>query len=327
MAGKTRLNEIDCMRGMAILMVLLYHSVIVFPVNLHEIRWCFYLHQFLWMVQMPLFFLVSGFCFSFWENQETYGKYFVKKCKRILIPHVVFSALDILPRVIDNPLVHEKMDLKTALLDFLFYGGSDWFLRVLFMIVLLFPGLTFVLKKNPKAVLVVSIMLWALQEYLPGIFLIDMTAGYLLFFTIGWICRLNREYLVKESLTVTTLISTTLGMLGFFWITLLTQNRVSELLCVLCSFPLFYGLAGRCTGRLQSFFTTCGEWSLQMYLFDAYAVVATRTVLTLMLGVTNPILIILGNFIPDVCIVLILAKYIVAKMPFVRTLCGIPKGN
>ena len=52
MADRKRLPEVDILRGMAILMVLLYHSIIVFPVNLHEIQWCSALHTFLWVVQI-----------------------------------------------------------------------------------------------------------------------------------------------------------------------------------------------------------------------------------------------------------------------------------
>ena len=109
MADRKRLPEVDILRGMAILMVLLYHSIIVFPVNLHEIQWCSALHTFLWVVQMPLFFLVSGFCYSGQKAASLagYGGYFRKKCSRILVPHIVFSLLDVLTRIIPNPLVNE----------------------------------------------------------------------------------------------------------------------------------------------------------------------------------------------------------------------------
>ena len=327
MAGKSRSKEIDCMRGTAILMVMLYHSVIVFPINLHEIRWCLDLHTFLWVLQMPLFFLVSGYCFSFFEKGESYGTYFLKKCKRILVPHLFFSAIEILPRVIPNPYVHEQKELGEVLSDFVYYGGSDWFLRVLFMIVIVFPILARLLGRNARATLAVSFLLWAVKTYLPGHFLIDMAANYMLFFAIGWNLRLEGNRIRDLTIGLKTILAGALAVAGFFALYLVTENRYAELCCVLCSFPLFYGLAMRCGGLVSAPLTECGRWSLQMYLFDAYAVVFTRTILVSFLGITNPIAIILGNFIPDVCIVYLVSKYIAGRIDPVRFLCGIPKGN
>ncbi len=327
MAGNSRLKEIDCMRGIAILMVMLYHSVIVFPINLHEIRWCLDLHTFLWVLQMPLFFLVSGYCFSYFEKGTSYGVYFAGKCKRILVPHLVFSAIEILPRVIENPYVHEQKEIGEVLTDFVYYGGSDWFLRVLFMIVIVFPILVRLLGQNARAVLLVTMILWALKEYLPGRFLIDMTANYLLFFAIGWVLRLAGERIRNLEIGLVTLLIGAAGVAGFFALFLMTENRYAELLCVLCSLPVFCGLAKRCRGILETVLTECGKWSLQMYLFDAYAVVATRTILASFLGITDPVALILGNFIPDVCIVYFVSKYIAGRIGFARFLCGVPKGN
>ena len=77
-------KEIDILRGLAILMVLCYHSILVYPINLHEIAWCRELHSYLWVVEMPLFFLVSGFCFQYGTPEKagvgkTYGAYLWKK--------------------------------------------------------------------------------------------------------------------------------------------------------------------------------------------------------------------------------------------------------
>ncbi len=326
MAGKSRSKEIDCMRGTAILMVMLYHSVIVFPVNLHEIRWCLDLHTLLWVLQMPLFFLVSGYCFSYFEKGESYGAYFLKKCKRILVPHLVFSAIEILPRVIRNPYVHEQKQIGDVLSDFVYYGGSDWFLRVLFMIVIVFPLLARILRGDIRIILPVCALLWAFKTALPGLFLIDMTANYMLFFAIGWAFRLAGDRIRDLTIGLLTLLACAVGTGSFFVLYLVTENRPAELLCVLCSFPVFYGLSKRIFTVLQPFLAMCGKWSLQMYLFDAYAVVATRTILVSYIGITNPIAIILGNFIPDVCIVLPVSIYIAGRFRLTRFLCGIPKG-
>lgn len=382
MADKRRLPDMDMLRGMAILMVLLYHSIIVFPVNLHEIQWCSALHTFLWVVQMPLFFLVSGFCYTGMHGAG-YGTYLRKKCSRILVPHIVFSLLDILPRIIPNPLVNEQMEWRDAIKDFVVYGGSDWFLWTLFVIAALFPLLLWALDRGKwgrMAVLLFAVLMFVLKEYMPDEFLLNMISQYLLYYTAGWLLRQWREACTAQAeagsgqaqaetgvgnpkmgmtrrnsvLCAAVLPGMILFFTGFLrW----DHNRYLELACVICS-SLFFGglsclLAGKenggtssmstgkgsggasCTSTgkgtggvvrgIKGFLTDCGTWSLQMYLLDAYALVATRTLLVSVLGIQNPVLVIFGNFIADTLIVLVISQYILTKVKVFRILCGIPE--
>lgn len=374
MADRKRLPEMDILRGMAILMVLLYHSIIVFPVNLHEIQWCSSLHTFLWVVQMPLFFLVSGFCYSGLYGAG-YGTYLGKKCSRILVPHIVFSLLDILPRIIPNPLVNEQMEWREALKDFAVYGGSDWFLWTLFVIAALFPLLLWVLERGKwgrMAVLLFAVLMFVLKEQMPDEFLLNMVSQYLLYYTAGWLLRQWRETRTAQaeagsgqaqaetgagkaqtvSASNITRLSPALYMAALPGIVLFfagflrwEHNRYLELACVICS-SLFFGgisclLAGKgsggtsCMSRgkdsggiahgIKGFLTDCGTWSLQMYLLDAYALVVTRTLIVSVLGIQNPAVVILGNFIADTLIVLAVSKYILTKVKVFRILCGIPE--
>ncbi|MDY4069130.1 MAG: hypothetical protein SOY45_04525, partial [Lachnospiraceae bacterium] len=135
------------------------------------------------------------------------------------------------------------------------------------------------------------------------------------------------------------------------------HNRYLELACVICSSLFFGGIscllagkgsggtscmsrgketggtsctpAGKGTGAVvrgfRGFLTDCGTWSLQMYLLDAYALVVTRTLLVSVLGIQNPAVVILGNFIADTLIVLAVSKYILTKVKVFRILCGIPE--
>lgn len=325
----------DRLRGMAILMVLLYHSIIVFPVDLHEIQWCRTLHTFLWTVQMPLFFLVSGFCYSFRGN---YAEYAARKCRRILIPHIVFSLLDILPRLIPNPLVHEQMEVGEAVADFIFYGGSDWFLWTLFVISAVFPALEKLLcggARRRSAGVLLTVALFIAKPYATDFLLLNMACQYLLYFLIGYglrrkadafmpVVSRKRNILPGACLTATAFACfQAFGKTGDFEL----PGILLETVCVFCSFVFFFGTAAFCKGVTASLLSLCGKWSLQMYLLDAYALVASRTLLVSILGIRVPAVIIAGNFLLDTAAVLFVSRYILTKTKVFRLCCGIPENG
>lgn len=346
MAVQKRWKEMDILRGMAILMVLLYHSILVYPVNLHEIAWCRTLHTFLWTVQMPLFFLVSGFCYSF---HGSYKQYALRKCRRILIPHIVFSLLDILPRLIPNPLVNEQMDGKEALIDLVLYGGSDWFLWTLFVIVMLFPAFERLLTggaRRPgtgmpagtpagrqKLCILIIVLLFMAKPYMTDLLLLNMVCQYLWYFFLGYGIRRKADRLLPVFSRGRNLLPAGAVMIlcfaGMLFFGGDGQREILymylELLCVFASFLFFFALAGLCRGRLLDFLVCCGTWSLQMYLLDAYALVATRTLLVSVLGLRIPVLIIAGNFILDTAIVLAVSRLVLTKAKVFRICCGIPE--
>ncbi len=360
MSEGKRWQEADVLRGMAILMVLLYHSIIVFPLNLHVIERYRILHTFLWTVQMPLFFLVSGFCYSYDGNYRAYAW---KKCRRILIPHIVFSALDIVPRLIPNPFVHEQMEAGEAIRDFVLYGGSDWFLWTLFVIVMVYPAFDYMCKGPAgmrKAAIFSVIALFLLKPVMPDLFLLNMISQYLLYFFLGYGVRRKLDsqedgkgyaalagtngksdrqdrkkgvgrIVIAAGQRNSMLLTGLLGMPFFFRQVLIwdgsgsVPGMIAELLCVFCSFLVLIPLAGMCRGRILAFFVCCGKWSLQMYLLDAYALVLTRTLLVNVWGIRLPWLIVMGNFLADTLIVLLLSKYILTKAKVFRIACGIPE--
>lgn len=118
---KKRFKEIDILRGMAIVLVLLGHAIIVYPVNLHKILWCNVLFTWLSTVHMPLFFLISGFCYSFRTNE--YGRFWWKKTKRLLIPYLAFCILDMLVRITFGSLVNQQRGLLESVKNMILAGG------------------------------------------------------------------------------------------------------------------------------------------------------------------------------------------------------------
>lgn len=148
MEAKKHIDLIDILKGVAIISVLICHSVIVYPVNLEEVAWCNILKRFVDSYQMPLFFMISGFLCSYKGN---YGGYLLARVKRILVPYIVFDAAALLLRVVGGSLVNRSMDIKSAIFQLFLQGtsaGGYWFLYTLFVISVIAPLFWVILKKN-----------------------------------------------------------------------------------------------------------------------------------------------------------------------------------
>lgn len=327
---KKHYPEIDKLRGIAICMVLLYHSILVFPVNLHEIAWCRLLHTFLWKIEMPLFFMVSGFCMTSMciAGWKGYGGYLSKKGMRVFVPHLVFGMLDIFPRVIPNPLVNEQMDVKEAVTDFLFFGGSDWFLWTLFLIFLVFPGAVYLYQTGRAGKILVagmSLLLYFFSGAVTNLFLFSTAAEFQVYFVIGYLAR--QEIFEKDRQA--RLEKAAPAFLGGAVMTLLyavsrAEEKTAGMLLFAAAGGIFFlWIAKKSGGWAEKLLLVSGKYSLQMYLLGGYALVFSRTVLVTAMGISSPVIIILGNFVLDAILTIGVTHFIIRPVKPFRILCGL----
>lgn len=108
---KEYFKELDILRGIAIVMVILGHAIILFPINLHEISWCQYLFVVVSSVHMSIFFLVAGACYSY--HYGRYGSYILKKVKRLIVPWMFFVTFSVVMKNLFPELINgEPESLK-----------------------------------------------------------------------------------------------------------------------------------------------------------------------------------------------------------------------
>lgn len=323
---KKHYPEIDKLRGIAIIMVILYHAVIVYPVDLREIYWCKVLRDFLWYMEMPLFFIVSGFCCSCQEGRT--GAYLRKKAKRLLVPYFAFGLLEILPRIIPNPLVNEQMLPGEAFVDLFLYGGSNWFLWTLFVLSALYPVVQKLCRKGmlvKAGLLAAAFFLYLLSYRMTNLFLIQMCAWFFLYFLIGNLLRQFDYEKLKRAASnqAWPAVVGFMVMAAVFWQNCIRgENRMLIPFGVLGGLAFFWYAAVK-SGRLSgSFLQLCGKYSLQLYLVGAYSLVASRTLLVSIGGLSGPALIILFNFIIDLLLTLWISRYIIERFRLLRFLSG-----
>lgn len=135
--------SIDNLRAIAILIVVFGHSII-----LYSSQWSLYttsiecplldiVKRVINIIQMPLFFSLSGFLFFYTAKRKKLYEIVKDKFRRLLIPFVMFSIIWLLPirYAISYPGYH-GCSLSEVLLYKIFLGydnGHLWFLPTLFL--------------------------------------------------------------------------------------------------------------------------------------------------------------------------------------------------
>ena len=310
-------REIDSLKGFAIFLVVLGHAIIYFPIDLHQIPWCEILFKMLSGVHMPLFFTISGFCFSY---RGGYGDFLFKKFKRILLPYFLFNLLDLVPRAMLPQLVNRPQSMMESVVDILLYGGAYWFLFTLFIIFAFYPLIYKwqAKSKGRQVVTAVLCLLLAIVRIRTEVLTLHLISGYLFYFNLGVLLKLNDirifEYKLPKGGKLWPIGVTVLWLLLLFspWASQL-EVFVSLLGVIVC-----YYLA-----RLELFndiFERFGKFSLQLYLLNGFLLVISRTIICRISA--DPTAIIGFNMLVDFILAYLAIKYICNRFKFIRVMMG-----
>lgn len=328
-----RIKEIDILKGFSIFMVLLGHSIIVFPINLNSIPWCGFLHGIVSTVHIPLFCAVSGFCYSFRNAKDFYEK----KTSRILIPYLVFCAIGLLPQRLFPSLVNgEGETLLNYLVAVLFKGTSVWFLYMLMIIFLFFPIVEKATKTQCCLIMTVVIAVGVrFFSFWPKWLSLNNVTEFFVFFLAGYLAKQNKKLIIQrgrvffENKNVVLVCSCILWIAGFSVnnttsLPYLISNGVIGLCTSLAGIVFFVFLANTIKETLVAkLLMGIGQYSLQLYLFNGYILTVSRTMLVKVFGITSPFLIISGNLIALVCGGYIIIRFIICRIDILRRACGV----
>lgn len=315
MTTKQYYPEIDVIKGIAILLVILGHSFCSFPMNVGaEFPRLGYLVR---SFQMPLFFIASGFLFSV---RGTFGEFLNKKTKRLVIPFFVFAFLAVALKYIFSSFTRSgAVDLVDGLYDIV-QGHHYWFLYSLMWIMVAVR-----LIKIRYVLIGLSAVSVALCVTTPihgiGAWSIGRTIYYFPFFVLGYCLRPAYGRLVTTDLRTQVAIILSLGIL-----------YAISVLCKQYSFVALYAVT--ILGSLTTWYFTClitkhsrcavlkhfGKYSLQYYLNHLLIMLPIYYAVNQL--ITPPILQLLTIWSSGVLFswtMLLIEK----KFKFTRFLCGI----
>ena len=190
---KTRLHFIDIARALAMLSIVLVHSV---AYSTH----CYEIYRFIFAFCVPLFFILSGYTFRV-KNNESFWQFLKHKFFRIMLPYFIWAILFLIPYFLFS---NDPLPSDFGLLGILYGNGVGdalkqntplWFLPALFTTEILYY---FVVKylhrpKTKSIILIASLLTgFVAASLLEGIYLpwgINSALQIGVFFYIGFIIK------------------------------------------------------------------------------------------------------------------------------------------
>ena len=217
-------NTLSYLKGMAIILMVLGHCGCGIP----------YLRSFIYMFHMPLFFLLSGFCFK--EKYLQHPKvYLWKRVKRLYWPYVKYGLVFLWLRNVffaihaydenygwlnERLTIVEGLNISKHII--LHMGGVDcllaafWFLRILFLGTIIAYSFKFILRNTIIAAILCLLIAISFNEtkwFIPMLHPQTFAASFL--FLIGYALA---EYKIRNFRLAQSILCLAVTFIGsFFW--------------------------------------------------------------------------------------------------------------
>ena len=328
---KDRDLSIDILRGFAGILMILGHAIITYPVDVSVLGWCKLLHNLIYAFHMELFFFLAGivyFC-------DSYRKYIYKKIPRILVPYLLFGCISVVFKSIGGVAVNRGTPIADGLIKLIFNGGGYWFLYVMFMMYLIYPFIEKVIDSNEKKIIFVFLLIGIqLFATMPSILCLEPFIYHFPYFILGQVFAKTRlKYLVSNmSRNAMLTVEIFLAFIGVILVLFESSNIVIRYLRALVLIVFLWIFVGKLVTSKDKilrenyaikFIDLCGKESLQLYLFNGYIMTVLRYIICFTLNITNPFIIVLGIWVPDIIITLLCCYFIKNIGKPLSTICGL----
>ena len=189
MAAKQRIDYIDLMKGIVIMLVLMIHFDIEFGNHIDDM---------LLYVRMPVYIFLSGL---FYSNYSSFKELVIKKTNKYIIPLIFFSipALVLYSSSLPYASIPQfKSDVYYLIttLDFVNANPALWFLKLLFLLAMLCYAFERVLYRLK------SVYKLAIAAIVSGLWHIVSGAIYREYYAGEWFMKLLIDSDISPALTV-----------------------------------------------------------------------------------------------------------------------------
>lgn len=214
----TRYQWLDIAKGIAILLMVIGHTSIPDPIN-----------RFIFAFHMPLFFIASGYCTNW--SKLTYADFVLHKCKTLLVPFVIYSAIVLIIGVSIN-----QMDAMLIITQ----GWASncyplWFVPILFVGLLLAKAIMSI--QNGKLRIIVWILMALIGSflkykliYLPYTLSPAFYASFLLI--AGTYAKSLQTYILNPKWWVLSICFVITAIISHFWKVNMSWNTINPVVFI-----------------------------------------------------------------------------------------------
>jgi len=318
---------IECLRGIAIILVVLGHVIGGKPeygLQLPEdSAYRYFLYDWLIHIRMPLFTVISGYVYAMRPINDfsTIPKFLIRKSRRLLIPFLVAASLFFFfqelkdGRGLSEIFIHSWHVYIDGHVQYWFIQG----IFLVFLLVAILDGFGWSTDfRQWLAVIVGVVGIYSLNLPLPSLFAIDHIPFLLMFFLFGLgLYRFEPQLVQNSRLLILTILLFGAGFLAqqymYFRLPNLLKNYDQLFTLLIGGSGTFLLIHFRLHNHL---FAKLGNYAYEIFLYHIFGVVIMRMLLY-HLNIIHPVLhicleLLAGLFFP-LCI-----KWVVLKSPYIN---------
>ena len=280
-------KKIENLRALAICLVVLGHSIIIYSSN-----WNVYsteqsmplfenIKLFINIIQMPLFFSLSGFLFYYTIQKKSFFEIFINKFKRLIIPFISIAILWLFPiRYIINYNSYQNRSIVEIFID-IFTGvdcGHLWYLASLFFIFIICfvvvkgTNLIFKNKKLNSSMLFFIFFMFSYFSYLIpeqcGLIFLRNAVYNSIYFILGFIINENHWFKNNSQFSKIILLFPSLLLLFVYFLGKFNYIRILSISIIFSLYSVF-------PSKENYLFKNLSYYSFGLYLFHSPLVYIT----------------------------------------------------
>ncbi len=287
-------NKIVNIRALAIIIVVLGHSIILYSTSwgiyqsINKVKFLDTLKNIINLIQMPLFFSISGFLLYYSLNKNiNFREFIIKKVKRLIIPFIIFGIFWMIPiKLLVNYPGYQNLNLNQIILRLLTGNDSGhlWYLPTLFIIFLMIVFLKKCIIKNFDLVLFVILLVVSyFSSNLQINIFIKQASFYAFYFYLGTLINKYQKISLNKYIII-------LILLNIILLKCFCDLKIFEYLLIVFTIILIYKIIPNQESKILKIIS---ENSYSIYLFHSPLIYITFTYLKN----ANPIIVIFINFI------------------------------